>query len=405
MTIETFRTTFDDAAVGQVRGDLLNKIGRALNGVSGVDRVTGLSTIAGSLYQQCGPLTARWTDQLQVRNGSGSARSRFEILQVAGLLSWETEIIPLNIALDGETPSLPLTMFAVLFQDARVGDVVECQIDGICPALVNVTNTGHRRARATAGSHVLQSDMVGPCEILWKPAGLTGQQTCIVHVGPPDSIHMIAKSPSGGIPARVGNTVGTALCPLWYLNDSDVLTAYVDESAVQVTVPVKNLYATPVAGNSWLAVTQEVLSWKILEVLGNGVLVELCAQENATRNVPYGCLLGTWNSYEDGWCYDGALAVTAIDHRIGPPLAETGWKGLYEAMPSTAYGTIYVCVSLDCELPPEGCNTCGAPSQSPSVSPSLSPSISPSLSPSVSPSLSLSASPSESPSQSPSGGP
>lgn len=92
-----------------------------------------------------------------------------------------------------------------------------------------------------------------------------------------------------------------------------------------------------------------------------GTLVELCAQESAERNVPYTALLGTWNAAEGIWCYDDAPTVYAIDHRMGAPYAEEGWKGLYQAMPSSAEGhngTLYICVSLDCEEPEEGCNDC-----------------------------------------------
>jgi len=90
-------------------------------------------------------------------------------------------------------------------------------------------------------------------------------------------------------------------------------------------------------------------------------LVELCAQGTATRNIVYEALLGTWDPAESKYCYDDAPTVKAIDHRYGMPLAETGSKGLYQAMPSSVEGhngTLYVCVSLDCEAPPEGCNEC-----------------------------------------------
>jgi len=90
-------------------------------------------------------------------------------------------------------------------------------------------------------------------------------------------------------------------------------------------------------------------------------LVELCAQENAERNVPYECLLGTWNPDTALWCYDDAETVWAIDHRKGAPYAEVGWKGLYQEMSSNNEahgGKIYICVSLDCETPEEGCNEC-----------------------------------------------
>jgi len=84
--------------------------------------------------------------------------------------------------------------------------------------------------------------------------------------------------------------------------------------------------------------------------------VELCSLDTAVRNVPYTALLGTWNADTGLWCYDNAETVYAIDHRIGMPLAEPNWKGLYQRMPSTVpahNGYLYVNVSLDCEEPPE----------------------------------------------------
>ena len=101
-------------------------------------------------------------------------------------------------------------------------------------------------------------------------------------------------------------------------------------------------------------------------------LIELCSLETASRNVPYNCLKGTWDPSTNLWYYDGETVVEAIDHRMGAPHAEPGWKGLYMKMPSTvetgtgtgeetgtgteSEGVIYVCVSLDCEEPPEGCD-------------------------------------------------
>jgi len=97
---------------------------------------------------------------------------------------------------------------------------------------------------------------------------------------------------------------------------------------------------------------------------GGRQLEELCAKETAERNVPYQCELFVWNPTTARWCPGGG-DVWAIDHRYGAPHAEAGWKGLYQRMPYSgnlssssgddAIDEIWVCVSLDCELPPEGC--------------------------------------------------
>lgn len=116
-------------------------------------------------------------------------------------------------------------------------------------------------------------------------------------------------------------------------------------------------------GDAGIARWDQGQKWIILTMERMGELVELCAQESATRNEPYECLLGIWNPDTGLWCYTDAVTVYAIDHRIGPPLAEVNWKGLYQRMPSNVEehaGSLFICVSLDCELPPEGCSCGGA---------------------------------------------
>jgi len=110
----------------------------------------------------------------------------------------------------------------------------------------------------------------------------------------------------------------------------------------------------------------------VMRVMRSGVsepaekLVELCAQEDASRNEPYLCWKGEWDETKLRYCYDAEEEVYAIDHRMGAPFAEEGWKGLYQRMPAdytigegeeaVTIDEIWVCVSLDCELPPEGCD-------------------------------------------------
>jgi hypothetical protein len=116
-------------------------------------------------------------------------------------------------------------------------------------------------------------------------------------------------------------------------------------------------------GDAGIASWVEGQLWRILRMESDGQLVELCAQEAATRNEPYECLLGRWNADSGLWCYVDAPTVFAVDHRVGPPLAEENWKGLYQRMPSSNEehnGSLYVCVSLDCEEPDEGCSCGGA---------------------------------------------
>ncbi len=108
--------------------------------------------------------------------------------------------------------------------------------------------------------------------------------------------------------------------------------------------------------------------WIITEA--EAELVELCAQETAERNVPYNCLKGEWDETLLRYCYPvDAEEVWAIDHRHEAPHAEEGWKGLYQRMPANytigegeeaeQIDEIWICVSLDCAEPPEGCSCNG----------------------------------------------
>ena len=127
------------------------------------------------------------------------------------------------------------------------------------------------------------------------------------------------------------------------------------------TAPTPSYKFSGAVGDAGIASWDQGQRWRILAMENADGLVELCASEAATRNEPYECLLGTWDADTGKWCYDDAPTVFAIDHRIGPPLAEADWKGLYQRMPSNVEGhngAIYICVSLDCEAPPEGCS-CG----------------------------------------------
>jgi hypothetical protein len=54
---------------------------------------------------------------------------------------------------------------------------------------------------------------------------------------------IVILTPSGGIPARVGTTVGKANCTIYAINSSDVL------ASTGVSVSVVNLAATAVAGS------------------------------------------------------------------------------------------------------------------------------------------------------------
>jgi hypothetical protein len=179
----------------------------------------------------------RQSDVIKLKNSSGAARSRGEILRINGKAV--TDLSDEHIWLIGSAPTA-LGVFGVLKEPIENGSVGPVQVAGCCIAMVDVVNADHTRARSIAASYVLESASDGPIEILYKPSG-TGELECVVRFG--DTPAIIILTPSGGIPARSGTTVGKANCTVYTISASDVLTS------TGVSVSVVNLAAAAVAGS------------------------------------------------------------------------------------------------------------------------------------------------------------
>jgi hypothetical protein len=71
----------------------------------------------------------------------------------------------------------------------------------------------------------------------------------------------IAKAPVGGIPARSGNTPGSAVCSLVSIETGPTLTV----GSVQETV--YNISATAVSANTWIFINREYITGKWVVVM------------------------------------------------------------------------------------------------------------------------------------------
>src|SRR5262245_52991455 len=116
------------------------------------------------------------TNLLTVKNNSGADRRRGEVLEFSG--SPLTDYSAGELWLGGFIPMLA-NAFGVLLNPIPAGAFGnrDCQTNGCCLGLVNVTNETHKFARVQAGNCVLQSGTYGPVRILHKPGGL-GEKTC-----------------------------------------------------------------------------------------------------------------------------------------------------------------------------------------------------------------------------------
>ena len=233
MTKETFKTNFPADAVVQLRGDFVNKMGRALNDASGAGRTTGASVRRGPVTLQAGNVRERWVVSDLVKNLSAGARRRGEILQLGdtlGHMGMGPDDISDTLGSDGlapvfyepcmigKEPQGRVHQIGVLMGSAAVGEVVECQLSGVCTALVNVTSKAHRFVKAVKESHVLQSAMCGHARFYWKP-NATGEQLCRIVLGIPQSVFYWGKTTTSLSPASYNSatevTPGTGTAELW----------------------------------------------------------------------------------------------------------------------------------------------------------------------------------------------
>jgi hypothetical protein len=121
------------------------------------------------------------TNFVSVLNNSGADRAQGELLEFTDIATGLTDLTARHLILKGGSPTLA-NGFGILQSPIKSGDLAgDCQIAGACVAQVNVNNASHGFARVSAANYVLQSEIVGPVRILWKPSG-TGQKTCAVRL-------------------------------------------------------------------------------------------------------------------------------------------------------------------------------------------------------------------------------
>ncbi len=135
-----------------------------------------------SLEEPGSPISQRReSNVVNTKNSSGADRRKGEILEFTG--SPLTDFSDGLIWLIGDEPQLT-NGFGVLLAAAPDGKFEECQVSGVCTALVNVTDVDHKFAQVSASTYVLQSAASGPVRILYKDSG-TGEKECAVLLDAP----------------------------------------------------------------------------------------------------------------------------------------------------------------------------------------------------------------------------
>jgi len=200
------------------------------------------------------PTRPRQTDIIKLKNNSGADRSRGEILRINGKAI--TDLSDEHLWLIGSAPTDD-GYFGILKEPIRNGGIGQVQVSGCCMAMIDVADADHTRAKSVASQYVLESSDDGPIEIIYKPSG-TGELECVVRFQSPqpEISGIIIMTPTEGIPARVGTTLGAALCDTYSIFGTELIST-------GQSVVVLNMTASPVEGSAYGQAKQVSGRWVI----------------------------------------------------------------------------------------------------------------------------------------------
>jgi len=192
----------------------------------------------------------RETDLIRIRNDTGVALAKFSVLQVDEYLL--TDLDKRRLFYAGTKPDHGGTLVASLQWTAGISEIVEAQISGVAPVLVNVGATWHRRARPTKDATVLTSGLFGPFEILGVLTG-TGEQVCVCRHGHSDNRGVFCKTTSAISAATLTSgrlTLGSGTAKI---HDPYSTAGQYDDSTNELTV--YNMAGEAIADDTWLTVS------------------------------------------------------------------------------------------------------------------------------------------------------
>jgi hypothetical protein len=214
-------------------------------------------------------LFMRTTDMIKVKNITGGDRKIGDVVQVDATLLTDTN--RLNLVFEGSTPNDGM-LYGILREPAANEEISNAQIGGICEARVYITDATHQGCSPFKGETILQSSAGGPYRIWWAPPEAptiappsgtnpwefhsTGEHDCLIMLDSPEGT-VIAKTPSGGIPARSATLAGSAACELYTLGQDDILVPMTNASSEPITKPVKNLFAVATAEDAYVIASIE----------------------------------------------------------------------------------------------------------------------------------------------------
>ena len=208
---------------------------------------------AGRFNQPGGSSRARKTDIIEVKNLSGAARARGEVL--GAFTNPFTNIERDNIKLSGAAPTAGGHVGVVLDPVAndKYGRV---QLAGVCVATVNISDEDHEFAEIDPGEHKLVSAASGAIAIIYAPAG-TGDKDCVVRLGGGGGGGFSVADTTSSITAGGASTVGSGTVQkkkrdaTGLVNDGAAITVY-NSFGVTVASGARIYIARDAHGDWWI---------------------------------------------------------------------------------------------------------------------------------------------------------
>lgn len=152
-----------------------------------------------------------------VKNSSGADCRRGEVIEVSEFTHSTTydglvDVLFTGIALTASPRRA--RHCGIYLTPVPSGKIGPALFDGHGPARVNIGNVLHRRASFEHGQTVLQSNMLGPVQLLvLSQPDATGEQWCWVRIGNRASVKLHGFTPSDGISAAAFDDYCDALTP------------------------------------------------------------------------------------------------------------------------------------------------------------------------------------------------
>lgn len=207
----------------------------------------------------------RWINpfQLIAKNTSGSAKRRGEVCQLARTpivtnISREAPYANATDPWQGGVSLYPTgrylpRQFGVWLDPCPNLGYARVQIAGVCEALVYVNDVQDNFCDVEIAEDRLISTTAGDIQIITKPTGLTGEQTCLVNLSRQEESHLVGVPVGNGITACAG-TPGQGVVAL-YFQDAGAFYAVLEPDGVTpVYLTVYSLHDDPIIPNTINAV-------------------------------------------------------------------------------------------------------------------------------------------------------